>query len=48
MGDEGYYRYALEHHYVISRFCRFPTRNKALGRADTAEEAAFLAGFDAF
>ena len=48
MGDEGYYRYALEHHYVISRFGRFPTRNKALGRADTAEEAAFLAGFDAF
>ena len=48
LGNELQYRYALEHYYVISRFGRFPTRNKALGRADTTEEAAFLATFTSF
>jgi uncharacterized protein (DUF924 family) len=48
LGNELQYRYALEHYYVISRFGRFPTRNKALGRADTAEETAFLATFSSF
>ena len=31
------------HQEVIRRFGRFPGRNAALGRADTPEEAAFLA-----
>ena len=34
--------WAQRHHDVVSRFGRFPHRNAALGRADTAEEAAFL------
>jgi uncharacterized protein (DUF924 family) len=48
LGNELQYRYALEHYYVISRFGRFPTRNKALGRVDTAEETTFLATFSSF
>ncbi|MBT6094223.1 MAG: DUF924 domain-containing protein [Rhodospirillaceae bacterium] len=48
LGNESNFRYALEHHYVISRFGRFPTRNAALGRETTPEEATFLQGFDAF
>jgi len=36
-------RYAREHREVIRRFARFPTRNQALGRQNTAEEEAFLA-----
>ena len=48
LGNEDNYRYALEHHYVISRFGRFPTRNAALARTSTPDEAAFLASFDAF
>lgn len=48
LGNELQYRYALEHYYVISRFGRFPTRNAALGRADTDAEAAFLADFSSF
>jgi uncharacterized protein (DUF924 family) len=48
LGNESQYRYALEHYYVISRFGRFPTRNKALGRADTPEETAFIATFSSF
>lgn len=35
--------YAQRHHDVIARFGRFPHRNAVLGRASTAEEAAFLA-----
>ncbi|HEY1415737.1 MAG TPA: DUF924 family protein [Caulobacteraceae bacterium] len=31
-----------DHAAVIARFGRFPTRNAALGRASTPEEAAFL------
>lgn len=36
------YPFALKHRAVIARFGRFPARNAALGRATTAEEAAFL------
>jgi uncharacterized protein (DUF924 family) len=39
-GDE---RYAREHRAVIERFGRYPQRNAALGRANTPEEARFLA-----
>ena len=45
------YEYALKHRDVIRRFGRFPHRNRALGRASTPEEIAFLktpgAGFGA-
>jgi uncharacterized protein (DUF924 family) len=34
--------YARRHHDVIARFGRFPHRNAILGRASSAEEAAFL------
>jgi uncharacterized protein (DUF924 family) len=34
--------FARRHRDVIARFGRFPHRNRALGRASTAEEAAFL------
>jgi len=34
--------YAREHRETIERFGRYPTRNAALGRANTAEEARFL------
>ena len=48
LGNEVQYRYAFEHYYVISRFGRFPTRNTALGRETTPEEAAFLETFSSF
>lgn len=35
--------FAIGHQDVIKRFGRYPTRNQALGRADTAEEAQYLA-----
>jgi uncharacterized protein (DUF924 family) len=35
-------RYAERHREAIARFGRFPARNRALGRIDTPEEAAFL------
>lgn len=35
--------YAHQHRDVIVRFGRYPHRNKILGRADTEDEAAFLA-----
>ena len=35
-------RWAEHHHAIVERFGRFPHRNRALGRATTAEEAAFL------
>jgi uncharacterized protein (DUF924 family) len=38
-GDE---RYAREHRAIIERFGRYPQRNAALGRENTAEEARFL------
>ncbi|MGV1013987.1 MAG: DUF924 family protein [Methyloceanibacter sp.] len=40
--------FALRHQTVIERFGRFPHRNKALGRASTEEEEAFLARGVAF
>src|SRR5690348_15367695 len=36
--------FAESHRAEIERFGRFPGRNKALGRSDTAEEASYLAG----
>jgi uncharacterized protein (DUF924 family) len=41
-GDEGFLKWAIGHRDVIARFGRFPHRNRALGRATTAEEQAFL------
>jgi uncharacterized protein (DUF924 family) len=35
-------RYAREHYETIARFGRFPHRNAALGRKNTAEEDAYL------
>jgi len=37
-----YREYALAHQEVIARFGRFPHRNRALGRASTPEEQAWL------
>lgn len=34
--------YARRHHAIIARFGRFPHRNRALGRASTPAEEAFL------
>lgn len=39
----GFVGYAEKHRDIIARFGRFPHRNPILGRAHTAEEAAFLA-----
>ncbi len=36
--------HARAHRSIIARFGRFPTRNDALGRKSTPEEAAWLAG----
>jgi len=41
-GDEGNLKWAILHRDIIVRFGRFPHRNRALGRATTAEEQAFL------
>lgn len=35
--------HARAHHEIIARFGRFPTRNAALGRISTPDEARFLA-----
>lgn len=43
-GDAEYARFAVLHRDLIARFGRFPHRNRALGRASTPEEEAFLAG----
>jgi len=40
-------KYALNHLELIERFGRFPHRNELLGRANTAEEAAYLADGEA-
>lgn len=37
-------QYAIKHRDVIRRFGRFPSRNAALGRTDTAAERAYRAG----
>ena len=42
LGNQTYTQYALEHLRVIERFGRFPHRNRALGRINTAEEQAWL------
>lgn len=39
---DGALDFAVRHRDVVARFGRFPHRNAILGRADTAEEAAFL------
>jgi uncharacterized protein (DUF924 family) len=39
----GFTRFAAWHQEIIERFGRFPHRNRVLGRADTPEEAAYLA-----
>jgi uncharacterized protein (DUF924 family) len=44
MGNAEYARYAALHRDLVARFGRFPHRNRALGRASTPEEEAFLAG----
>jgi uncharacterized protein (DUF924 family) len=41
-GDGELLKWALIHHDIIARFGRFPHRNRALGRATTPEEQAFL------
>jgi uncharacterized protein (DUF924 family) len=38
----GFHDFAVRHRVIIARFQRFPHRNAILGRASTAEEAAFL------
>jgi uncharacterized protein (DUF924 family) len=40
----GFRKYAQKHRDIIARFGRFPHRNAILGRRDTSEEAAWLAG----
>ncbi len=42
--DEESQRYAKDHRALIVRFGRYPHRNATLGRANTAEEAEYLAG----
>jgi uncharacterized protein (DUF924 family) len=41
-GDTDGLKWALLHRDIIARFGRFPHRNRALGRATTAAEQAFL------
>jgi uncharacterized protein (DUF924 family) len=41
---EGFVDYAQLHSDIVRRFGRFPHRNALLGRKNTAEEAAYLAG----
>jgi len=38
----GYVNFAQRHHDIISRYGRFPHRNRILGRTSTQEETAFL------
>lgn len=42
LGDETYLKYAEAHRDVIRRFGRFPHRNQALARVNTAEEQDWL------
>lgn len=39
---ESFLPYAIEHRDIITRFGRFPHRNRALGRETTAEEQQYL------
>lgn len=36
--------YAIEHRDIVAKFGRFPHRNRALGRENTAEEIEFMQG----
>jgi uncharacterized protein (DUF924 family) len=47
-GLEDSLHFARHHHALIQRFGRFPHRNSILGRANTAEELAYLASPEAF
>ncbi|MBR0551877.1 DUF924 family protein [Stakelama marina] len=47
LGLEQAARFARDHHSVIERFGRFPSRNAALGRASTPEEQEYLSQPDA-
>jgi uncharacterized protein (DUF924 family) len=42
LGDAEWLDHARRHRAVIRRFGRFPHRNKALGRASTPAELAYL------
>ena len=42
LGDANYLRYAQMHRDLIVRFGRFPHRNRALARNNTADEQAWL------
>ena len=42
LGNEDFAFSARRHREIVERFGRFPHRNETLGRATTAEEAAFL------
>lgn len=42
LGDATYLKYAEAHRDVIRRFGRFPHRNRALARVNTAEEQVWL------
>lgn len=42
-GLETHFKHAQRHRDVLVRFGRYPQRNAALGRENTAEEAAYLA-----
>ncbi len=42
-GEDGNMIHARAHREIIRRFGRFPARNAAMGRKDTAAEAAWLA-----
>ncbi|HYD98184.1 MAG TPA: DUF924 family protein [Alphaproteobacteria bacterium] len=43
MGEPDALFYARLHHAIVERYGRFPHRNAALGRADTPDEARFMA-----
>jgi uncharacterized protein (DUF924 family) len=47
-GLEGNYRFALHHHDIVEKFGRFPHRNEALGRSNSAAEIEYLNSKQAF
>ncbi|MBX9634819.1 MAG: DUF924 domain-containing protein, partial [Magnetospirillum sp.] len=46
LGDENQLKYEVAHAELIEKFGRYPMRNKALGRASTPEEDAYIASRD--
>lgn len=46
MGSEQSLKEAKQHYDIIARFGRYPHRNKALGRENTAEENEYLSASD--